>query len=532
MVDHGASRVSPDLLPADEQGEQRSGVGRLIALAVGLLALALTLILPPPPDLSPAGWRMAGVALLMASWWIGEALPIAATALVPLVAFPTLAIAPSREVAQEYGHHLIFLFLGGFMIAVAMERWGLHKRIALHIVLRAGESPRRLIGGFLVAVAVLSMWISNTATTLMILPVAMAVVRHLAARASLEGRQDERVRELAERNLGSVLLLTVAYAASAGGIATLIGTPPNIILAGQMRELFPELPEIGFARWMMLGVPASVCLLALVHFVVPRLGSEIPLDRFELGQSGREVLREQLRALGPVSDGERKVLVGFLLAAALWISRSGINLGDFVLPGWEQLFPQPGYLHDATVAIAVGLTLTVLRGHGAAVANGRSVPVLDWESIRRRTPWGILLLFGGGFALARGFQVTGLAAWIGSHLHALGHLPLPLILLGICLATTFLTEVTSNTATSTMLMPILAATAVSLDVHPALLMVPAALSASCAFMLPVATPPNAIVFGSGWLSIPRMARVGLVLNVAGAIVLSLLCWLLAGAVLG
>ena len=487
-------------------------------LGAGLLFLILPLLLPPPSGMPPAAWRMAGIAALMATWWIGEAIPLAGTALVPMVACPLLGILPTAAVAREYGNHLIYLFLGGFMIAVAMERWDLHRRIALRLLILFGTEPRRLLTGFGVSVALLSMWISNTAATLMTLPVAMAVVRQLAADTVIDGQRDEKSALAA---LGPVFMLTVAYSASAGGIATLVGTPANIVMAGAVTELVPGAPEIGFARWMVLGLPASLTLLALTLWYVPRTGPR--LKDIDCGQNASHMIHASLNALGRMSGGEKSVLAVFLVTVVLWLTRAPVTIGDVRIPGWSGLLPDPSAVHDSTVAIAAGIALMALR----ARRDGRSVPVLDWESVRKGVPWGILILFGGGFALAGGFVETGLSDWLGQRLSGLAGAPLPLIILGVCLLTTFLTEVTSNTATSTVLMPVLAATAVGMGVAPTMLMIPAALSASCAFMLPVATPPNAVVFGSGWIPIRRMARVGFVMNVSGAVILTLLSWALA-----
>jgi sodium-dependent dicarboxylate transporter 2/3/5 len=258
---------------------------------------------------------------------------------------------------------------------------------------------------------------------------------------------------------------------------------------------------------------------------VPRIGTEISLDRFDCGDGASLMLRQELESLGSMGAGERRVLIVFVSTVLLWLTRAPIEIGGSRFPGWAQLFADPGAIHDATVAVAAGIVLMVLRVPGGEQGDA-SVPVLDWNTVRRGVPWGILILFGGGFALARGFVETGLSEWMGLQLAGLGAAPLPIVILSVCLLTTFLTEVTSNTATSTVLMPVLAATAVAIDVEPVMLMIPAALSASCAFMLPVATPPNAVVFGSGWVSIQRMARVGLVMNLSGALVLTLVCWAL------
>jgi len=471
---------------------------------------------------------MAAIALLMAFWWISEALPLAVTALLPLVLYPALGILPSGKTSLNYGNHLVFLFLGGFMIAIAMERWNLHRRLALGLVARVGTRPRRLLLGFLLSSAFLSAWISNTATTLMLLPIAMAVVRTLAERAGEE--QGPAGADAVQKNLGAALMLALAFGAGVGGLATLVGTPPNIVLAGQAHTLFPDLPEITFGRWMLLGVPISLTMLLAAYFVLMHFGPHGSLPASSLGEGGREILREQRARLGPMSSGEKQVLACFLLAVALWLTRKPLVLGAFTVPGWSQLFAEPGYLHDTTVAIGVGILLTMLRAKSPGEEH--AVALLDFPSIRRKAPWGILLLFGGGFALADGFHQSGLAQWIGNHLSGLGGLPLPLIMMLTSLVTMMMTEVTSNTATSTLLMPILAAVAVSLKAPPLLLMVPAALSASLAFMLPVATPPNAIVFGSGWITIRQMARVGLILNLIGVVVVTLYCYLLGPIVLG
>lgn len=500
----------------------------LIFLVSGVLLLVVFLLLPPPSGLGSKGWHTLAVAVLMAFWWISEALPLAVTALLPLVLFPALGILSSRATAQNYGDHLVFLFLGGFMIAIAMERWNLHRRIALGLVQRVGTRPQRLVLGFLLTSAFLSAWISNTATTVMLLPIAMAVVRTLAESARAHGVDDADAPF--EEKLGGALMLALAYGAGVGGLATLVGTPPNIVLVGQVKTLFPELPEISFGSWMLLGVPVSIAMLAMAYFVLMRFGPQRNLVSGESQDVGREVLRREQEKLGPMANGERLVLSCFLLAAILWITRKPLPLGALTLPGWSQLFPHSNYLQDTTVAIGVGILLTALRAYRPQ--DGRRVPLLDWESIRTRSPWGILILFGGGFALAKGFQDSGLATWFGGGLHGLQSLPLPLIIALISLLAMALTEVTSNTATAILLMPILAEVARSIDAPPLLLMVPAALASSLAFMLPVATPPNAIVFGSGWISIRQMARLGLILDALGLVVVTLMCWWLAPLVLG
>ncbi len=526
MSAHGSDPPASSRPPASGRSKRQDR--HSVFLISGILLFTVLLILPPPSGLNPTGWHTLAVAILMAYWWISEAIPLAVTALLPLVLFPSLGILSSRATAQNYGDHLVFLFLGGFMIAIAMERWNLHRRIALGLVQRVGTRPDRLVLGFLLAAAFLSAWISNTATTVMLLPIAMAVVRTLAEneRASGAGEDDAPLEE----KLGGALMLALAYGAGVGGLATLVGTPPNIVLVGQVKTLFPELPEISFGSWMLLGVPVSIAMLAAAYFVLMRFGPQRHLASEESQAAGREVLRQEQQKLGPMVLGERLVLSCFLLAAILWITRKPLPLGAFTVPGWSQLFPHSDYLQDTTVAIGVGILLTALRAYREQ--DGRRVALLDWESIRTRSPWGILILFGGGFALARGFADSGLASWIGGGLHGLKGLPLPLIIALISILAMALTEVTSNTATAILLMPILAEVARSIGAPPLLLMVPAALASSLAFMLPVATPPNAIVFGSGWISIRQMARLGLILDFLGLIVVTLMCWWLAPLVLG
>lgn len=498
-------RATPSSVPADP---------RRLALGIGLAGLLAVLLFDAPGSLPTPAWRMAGVAWLMAVWWIGQAIPLAGTALLPLVLYPLLGIDSTAHTAPAYGSALVFLFLGGFLVAVAMERWGLHRRIALALVWRVGSSPGRLLTGVAVAVAVLSMWVSNTATTLMLLPVCMAVVEGLAERARFDPPEEEPAAALVPMDvLGPVFMLTLAYAASVGGLITLVGTPPNIVLAGAIENLHDG-HALSFARWMVLGLPVGAGLLAMVLVVVPRWAAPRPLGALNLAGGGRKVLREELDALGPLRDGEKRVIVVFALLVLAWSTRSPLDLGFGRIPGWSELFAQPSSFHDATVAIAAAVALMGMRVDDEA---GRRVPVLDWADAEQRVPWGVLLLFGGGFALAGGIERSGLTAEIGRALSSLQGVSVVWVVLTVALGTTFLTEVTSNTATATVLMPILAAAARGLGIAPALLMIPAALSASCAFMLPVATPPNAIVFGSGWVRTGQMARTGLVLNLSGAV---------------
>ncbi len=486
-----------------------------IGLFLGPALFILILILPTAHGMSFQAKMAAAVALLMATWWITEALPIPATALIPLLLFPLLGIMPASAVAARYADQNIFLFIGGFFIAMAMQRWELHKRIALYIIKFLGTSPARLIFGFMVATAFLSMWISNTATTMMMFPIGLAVILH--AETMVKKARLDIPTEKGSFNFGTALMLGIAYAASIGGVATLVGTPPNIVFAGMVRSLFPQAPEIGFLDWFKIGLPFVVVFLPVTWFFLTKI---ILRPRLKEIPGEKAIIEEDLNMLGRMSRGEIMTLAVFAIVALAWIFRKNIDVGFITIPGWSNLLGLDRYVHDSTVAICGALLLFVLP-----VNFKKREFVLNWEWAVK-IPWGIILLFGGGFALAAGFQSSGLAKWIGERLAFLGGIQPILMIACICLLMTFLTEVTSNTATTTMMMPVLGSMAVAMSMHPFLLMIPAAMSASCAFMLPVATPPNAIIFGSGYLRIPEMAKVGFFLNLIGVVIITLLVYFL------
>ncbi|MGP0629318.1 SLC13 family permease [Nitrospina sp. 32_T5] len=505
---------------------------KLALMAGGLFLFGLLVASPPLAGLSADSQKMVAVTFLMAVLWIGEAIPIPATALIPLVLYPLLGILPSKDVAPHYANHLVFLFMGGFMIALAMERWNLHKRIALVIIRAIGGSPSRIVLGFMVATAFLSMWISNTATTMMMLPVGMAVVQQIAVqtRASNGDAVDPAV---IEKQFGLVLMLGLAYAASIGGVGTLIGTPPNIVFAGFYKNSFPEEPDITFTGWMGYALPVVIVFLPLVWFYLCRFATGVSIFQFQVEDGTKSVIDRELESLGPMSRAEKFVGVVFVTAAFLWIFRKPLAVGALSIPGWSEAFPWSFYLHDATVAILMGLVLMIVPigfPGGMMLGERREFFALDWKTVQEGVPWGILLLFGGGFALAAGFRETGLDLWIGERIAAgNGMLSLWGLVLVLCLGITFLTEFTSNTATATMILPVIAGAAVAMPYHPLLLLIPVTLSASFAFMMPVATPPNAIVFGSGWVTIPKMARVGFFLNLLGAgLVTVWMVWVVRG----
>jgi len=470
-------------------------VGKVGLLLGPLVAVAVYLLLPEARTngagevvvgLSPAGRGTAAVGALMAVWWLTEALPLAATALVPLALFPLVGAADIRSAAAPFASDLIFLFMGGFMLGLAMERWGLHRRIALITILLVGSSPRRLVAGFMLATAVMSMWVSNTATAIMMLPIATSVI----------GLLESRLPEDQRRHIPSFsvcVLLAVAYAASIGGVGTLIGTPPNLVLATFAKDSLDV--EIGMARWLWVGLPMVAIFLPVAWVYLTRVAYPVRIPRIE---GGRGLIRGELHHLGSLKRGELNVLVVFLVTATLWITRR-----------WVQEIPGLGGLSDAGIAIAAAIALFVIPVHWPSRTQ-----TLDWETARR-LPWGVLLLFGGGLSLASAIKANGVDAFLGMQFGVLEGFPKLVVVLAVTAMVIFLTELTSNTAVTTALLPVLAAAAVGLGVEPMSLCVPAALAASFAFMLPVATPPNAVVFGSGRVQIHQMIKAGFWLNLMG-----------------
>ncbi|MFL2769729.1 MAG: SLC13 family permease [Rhodospirillaceae bacterium] len=476
-------------MAATEIEERHSGLSRQrIGLLLGAVLFAFILLSEPPAGLSGAGWRAAAVVVLMATWWLTEALPVFATGLLPLALFPLLNVVDIGTAAAPYANPLIFLFMGGFMIALAMQRWGLHTRIALALLSITGTRARNLVGGFMISTALLSMWVSNTATTMMMLPIALSVLALLKA----DSLEDQKLP-----GFNTALVLAVAYGANVGGLATLVGTPPNALLAAYFDETYGV--NIGFSDWMMVGLPISTVLLFLTWLLLTRIFYPMPNTHVD----GVAAILDTARSkLGPVSHGERMVAIAFASAAFLWVFR----------PILTDLFPWLR-LSDAGIAIFIALSLFIIPSR-KRIGDG----VLNWEWASR-LPWGVLLIFGGGLSLAGAAEASGLSDWIGTAMAGWGGIPALILLLAIVTAVVFLTEVTSNTATTAMLLPLLATAAVATGENPLTFCVPAALAASCAFMLPSGTPPNAIVFGSGQVTIPQMARAGFWLNLVSIFVL-------------
>ncbi|MCF8364910.1 MAG: SLC13 family permease [Bacteroidales bacterium] len=456
------------------------------------------------PDNRLVGYTLA-VALLMAVWWITETIPLAVTSLLPVALFPLLGIINGQAVSSNYFNHVIFLFMGGFIIALAMQKWNLHRRIALKILIFTGISPGRILLGFMAATAFLSMWISNTATTMMMIPILLSIISKL----------EELIGKKNVSNYSAGLLLGVAYSASIGGIATLVGTPPNLSFSRIFHIYFPDAPEISFAKWLIFALPIS---LTIFVFVWSYLYLVFKPKKTDWQNVGKDTFKLQLRAMGKMSFEEKVVLINFVLVAVLWLFRSDIILGNFTIPGWSSVFPESGYINDGTVAIIIAIALFILPAGGKT--GGR---IMNWKTAEK-LPWNIILLFGGGFALASGFKESGLSTWFGEQLGWVADYHPLIVIFTIAILMTFLTELTSNTATTEMILPILAGLSISVEINPLLFMVPATLSGSMAFMLPVATPPNAIVFGTNRLKVSQMAKNGLLLNLIGAILITFLTY--------
>lgn len=455
------------------------------------------------PDKPQAGYTLA-FAFLMAFWWVTETLPTGVTALIPVAAFPLMGILDGDEVSKCYFNGTIFLYVGGFLMAFAMERWNLHKRIALSVLSLAGIRPAFILAGFMFSAGFLSMWMSNTATTMLMIPIVLSI---LGTFSSLAG-------EDTAKRFAKGLLLGVAYSSSIGGMATLIGTPPNLVFLEVYNSSFPAATEVSFANWMAFALPFSLLMLVVCWGLIFNLHLR-NLPHLNMDNS---TFKNMKAALGAKSPEEKLVIVLFALMALSWIFRADIDTGAFTIPGWSGLLKNPDYVNDGNIAIFYAVLLFAIPSK-----TRKGERLMNWKTATK-LPWEIVLLFGGGFALAKAFTVSGLSGWIGSEMESFSGLHPLLMVFFISLVVSFLTELTSNVATTQMLLPVLAAISAGLSLPPLLLMVPATLAASHAFMLPVATPPNAIVFGSGHLHIRDMVRTGFWLNMTGVVVISLLTW--------
>ena len=439
-----------------------------------------------------SGLRLMGIILWMAIWWISEVVPIAVTALLPIILFPSCDIMSIQDTGANYGHKYIFLFIGGFILANAIQKWNLHQRIALNIILRLGSSTDKIILGFMIATGFLSMWISNTATTVMMLPIALSVI------SQINDHPDTKENE--HQLFGKTLMLSVAYSASAGGIATLIGTPPNLIFAGFIEDNLQT--EVSFFQWLKIGLPISISLIIITWIYLTKFAFKLNKTGFP---GGKQEVQKLLDKMGPMKNEEKKVLLIFLITIFCWISRKYI-ITPFI-PNFD----------DSMIAITSAIVLFIIP------SKNHNEPLLQWKEAVK-IPWGILILFGGGLSIANGFQTTEIDVWIGTQLSTISITQAVIVVLLVITAVNFITEISSNMATTAMLLPVMIPLAQLVGIHPYLLLVGTTLAASCAFMLPVATPPNAVVFGSKLLSISDMVKTGILINIISIILILIMVY--------
>ena len=466
-----------------------------------IVALAMFISAAWQDSMPHNAWIVAGVGLWMAIWWSTEAIPVAATAFIPLVSFPLLQVVPIKAIAQSYAHPTIFLFLGAFLLALSVEKWALHRRIALSVLVRTGTDGRKLILGFMMAGALLSMWMTNTSTAMMLLPIATSVAAMVIEKSSGVSDDDKKAFQVA-------LLLALAYATTIGGMSTIIGTPPNVLLAGFFEETYGI--QIAFFDWMLIGLPLALVLLPLGWVVLTRVAFRVEVPA-SLETAG--VIDSMRKEVGAMTSPERRVGLLFFAVVALWMARKWLN----EVPGLEGL-------SDAGIVMTAALLLFVIpSGHGSPAR------LMQWDDVAR-LPWGVLILFGGGLALAAQVSSSGLAVWLGESLLPVAGLGTLVLVAAAAGLVVFLTELTSNLATAATFLPVVAAIAAQSGIEPLVLCVPVTLAASCAFMLPVATPPNAIVFSSGALTIPQMIRAGILMNLIAMMTLTLLAVILVPTV--
>ena len=465
----------------------------ILGLILGPILFLVIMIFVDAEGLSFEAKCILASTAWMAIWWVTECVPISVTALLPIVLFPLTGGMDLATTTAAYGHKLVFLFVGGFLIALAIEKWHLHKRLALNIIRVTGSNKSRVILGFMLATAFLSMWISNTATSIMILPVGLAIISQL--------KDDPKTVENENEVFGKSLMIAIAYSASIGGMATLIGTPPNMVLAGVVEESYGI--KLNMFDWMKFGVPLSSFLLFVCWLYLTKIAFKFKNEEFS---AGKEEIHRQINKLGRFSNEEIKVLIVFTLTALGWIFRGSI----------ETIFPM---IDDTIIAIFFAVTLFIIPTKN----QKNNTTLLVWNDTVK-LPWGILILFGGGMAIASAFGKSGLALWIADLLTNLNDVSLFLIILIIVTSINLLTEVTSNMATTAMLLPVLVTIALAIDVHPYFLLVAATLAASCAFMLPISTPPNAVVFGSGFLKIEDMFKKGVWMNLISIITITLVVY--------
>ncbi|OGU60633.1 MAG: sodium:dicarboxylate symporter [Ignavibacteria bacterium GWF2_33_9] len=476
-----------------------------IGVFIALISFFLVFFLFNPVPEHPEVGKTAAITVLMVILWLTEAIPLAATSLIPLILFPILGIISGKDISAAYINSTIFLFLGGFMLAIAMEQWGLHKRIALKIISLFGGSPNSILFGFMISSGFLSMWISNTATAVMMLPIALSVISKMEAEFGEEK----------SKNFSKAILLGIAYSCSIGGIGTLVGTPPNLALVRIFNITFPEAPEISFGTWMILAVPISIIMLLVTAILLSKFLFKIDKDV----HLKKNFIKNEYKELGEMRFSEKVIASVFSITSLLWIFRADFDFGSLKIPGWSNILPNADYIDDGTIAITMALLLFFIP------SRTEKGVILNKETFQK-IPWGVILLFGGGFALAKAFTASGLSDYLGNSLSLLSSLSPFFLLLILNFAVIFLTEITSNTALTQMLMPILAAVGVHLGINPLMLMMSAAISASMAFMMPVGTPPNTIVFASNKIQISDMAKAGFFLNLLSTLIITLMIYYL------
>lgn len=483
---------------------------QILKIILGPLTAGLILFFIDIDPARPELKNMFAIAIWMAVWWVFEAIPIAVTAILPFVLFPLFGIMNTNDIAPFFMNQVIFLFIGGFIIAIAMEKWNLHKRIALRIIMSVGNNPGKILMSFMFASFFLSMWISNTATVMMMLPTTLAVVYEVNKQAGHPAK------------FSIALLLGIAYASSIGGTATLVGSPPNLIFLSNYIKAFPGDDTVNFSTWFIFGLPSALILFTAAYFILKKMF----VGKDSYASLDPTLLKSEYKELGKINYEEKVVLSVFVLTALLWFTRADLLIGEIMLPGWGKLLPNPGFYTDATVAIFMAIILFLIPSK-----SNKGKMVMDTKALTK-IPFGVILLFGGGFALAEGFVRTGFSQWMADQLHVFGVLP-PFVLV-LCLVgfMNFFTEFTSNTASAQIFLPVILVMTQTLGLDPLLVMIPVTFAASFAFMLPIATPANMIVFGSDMIKVKDMIRAGILLNIVGTIIITAMMFLWGKIVFG
>ena len=472
---------------------------KYIGLLTGIIAFSVILLLPAPEGMSPQAKSAAAVVVLMSIWWITEAIPVFATAFLPMALYPLLQILPASETAVNYGHNYVLMMLGGFFLGKAIETQNLHKRIALVIINIFGVSRRRIMLSMMIATAFLSMWIANVTAAVMMFPIALSIISK--EEDSISGKS----------TFATALMLGIAYSATLGGLGTLIGTPTNLILIGIVEKLFPAAPPITFFTWLKIGLPILCLFLPIFCYYLIRY--------FRVSGNLSEndsIIKDELRALGETTPGEKRVIYVCLLAIAGWVFREDLVVGNAVIPGWSSWLGLNAYVHDSTVSMAAALLLFILPAD-------KDKRLLDWKSASQ-VPWGVVMIVGGGYAIAAGFESTGLADWLGNQLAFISSYPFLIVLILIIGFVMIFTEFNSNTATANILLPVLASMAVAASMNPLLLMIPATIASSLGFMMPAGTGPNTVIFGSERVTVSDMVKCGVWLNLISLVLLTVILY--------